>query len=121
MNIKLQFALALISNSKLGSFLGEADPIQKKAGSKKVSCPWSSAEVQGLLRGPISHRGCSVGDRLRAAAGTSGCIHLGAVLAGWQMGIRVLLEPLHVLEVWVRQGAIGRYSFGWIKRQALQK
>lgn len=48
---KAAIALALISNSKLGSFLGEADSIQKTAGSEKVSCPWSSAEMQGLLRG----------------------------------------------------------------------
>lgn len=47
---KAAFALALISNSKLGGFLGEAEPIQKTVGSEKVSCLWVSTEVQGFFR-----------------------------------------------------------------------
>lgn len=68
---------------------------------------------------PVSHQRCSPGQQLEAAAGSSGCIHLWAVLAGWQVGIQVLLAPLQVVEVWVRQGTVGRYSFGWIKCQTL--
>lgn len=116
-NIKLQSLLHWFQNSKLGGFLGEAEPIQKMAAGRP-----SDSDLQQLCSGgPISHQGCSPDDQLKTAMGTSGCIQLWRVLAGRQVGIQVLLAPLQVLEVWVRQGAVGRYSFGWIKCQALQK
>lgn len=110
---KAAITLALISNSKLSGFLGEAEPIQKTTASR------SHGSARAYAGGPIRHRRCSPGDPLEAAAGSSGYIHLRAVLAGRQVGIQALLAPLQVVEVWVRQGTVGRYSFGWVECQAL--
>lgn len=72
---KAAITLALISNSKLGRFLGEAEPVQKTAARRSPA-----SDLQQLCRaysgGPISHQRCSPGDPLKAAAGSSGCIHL---------------------------------------------
>lgn len=117
---KAAITLALISNSKLSGFLGEAEPIQKTAASRSPAGDLPQL-CKGLRRGTHQTPKVLSRDPLEAAAGSSGYIHLRAVVAGRQVGIQGLLAPLQVVEVWVRQGTVGRYSFGWIKCQALQK
>lgn len=114
---KAAITLALISNSKLSGFLGEAEPVQKMIAGRSPAGDLPEL-CKGWCRGTIRREG-SPGDPLGAAAGRSGYVHLRAVLAGRQVGVQALLAPLQVVEVRVRQGTVGRYSFGWIKCQAL--
>lgn len=116
---KAAFALALLSHSKLGG--EKQSPSRRRRAARRSPACGPQQRCRASSGGAISHRRCSLGDQLKAVAGPSGCVHLGAVLAGWQVGILVLLASLQVMEVWVGQGTVGRYSFGWIKGQALQK